>query len=230
MLDYRAKLVMTKDILSSVIASNQRKRGNPIKRSVSFQSFKLQIKTKQFVKRQIILFYLFFNFFYFTKPKVLATFFLKQVRKKAKNLPRWLYRLTDTLVFLFCFGRCGTRCCKQQLKQVLTLYPHKTKILRRHKCAGSRKLFNVIADKSAITKCWIATSCFAPLAMTERWMDALLHLMSLTMTKNARCCQQIKHFKFYAIFRLLNLSLCENVKNLKCEQQAADQSALYIKN
>jgi hypothetical protein len=27
-------------------------------------------------------------FFYFTKPKVFATFFLKQVRKKAKNLPR----------------------------------------------------------------------------------------------------------------------------------------------
>jgi hypothetical protein len=49
-------------------------------------------------------------FFYFTKPKAFATIFLEQARKKVKNLPRWLYRpFGINLVFLFCFGRCGTR-------------------------------------------------------------------------------------------------------------------------
>jgi hypothetical protein len=43
------------------------------------------------VANKAILLYSIF-FFIFAKPKVFATFFLKQVRKKAKNLPRWLYR------------------------------------------------------------------------------------------------------------------------------------------
>jgi hypothetical protein len=54
------------------------------------------------ITNKTILLYSIF-FFYFTKPKVFATFFLKQVRKKAKNLPHWLYRPFGIPLY-FCFA------------------------------------------------------------------------------------------------------------------------------
>jgi hypothetical protein len=54
--------------------------------------------------------------FYFAKSKALATVFLDQARKKQRTCHAVVSSLRDTLVFLILLGRCGTRCCKQQLQ------------------------------------------------------------------------------------------------------------------
>jgi hypothetical protein len=94
--------------------------------------------------------------FYFTKPKVFATIFLEQARKRQGTWVVPSYRYPCIFVLLRAL-RDSLLCKHNNFKQVLTLYPHKTKILRWYKCAVSKRLFNVIAGKPAITKRWIIT-------------------------------------------------------------------------
>jgi hypothetical protein len=58
----------------------------------------------------------FFNSFVSLSLKGLATIFLEQARKRQRTCHAVVSSLRDTLVFLILFGRCGTRCCKQQLQ------------------------------------------------------------------------------------------------------------------
>jgi hypothetical protein len=77
------------------------------------------------------------NLFYFAKYKDFATIFFAPKQQvfwgpqfeQARKRQRTCHAVVSCiLVFLFCFGRCGTQLLQSNnFKQVLTLYPHKIK-------------------------------------------------------------------------------------------------------